>query len=363
MNKIFSSATELYRHLQKTIRTAVPENVVPDFELKYKAEQVFEINRLAEEKKVLILKHNYMEPILFYAVNGYKGDSLELSRKAAETEANTIIFCGVHFMAETAKILNPSKKVLIPSLKAGCSLADGINSKDVKELKARFPGLPVVTYINSTAETKAESDVCCTSGNVIKVIEWVLKKFRTKSLIFIPDKYMARNIAAEKKMDVYIPKKDSNWDKKIDYANKSTIISWDARCYVHEQYTVEHVKAIRKDYPRAIVLAHPECPPEGVKAADYSGSTSGMVDFVKKHGKNNKIGLLTECSMTNNILTVFPQYTDNLIRMCNLRCRFMHMITLDQLLDTLMLDIYPVEVPKKIRQKAELSVRRMITIN
>lgn len=363
MNKRFTTSKQLYYHLQKSIRRVVPESVVPDFELKYKAELVFEINRLASEKKAIILKHNYMEPILFYAVDGYKGDSLELSRKAAETKADIIVFCGVHFMAETAKVLNPSKKVLIPSLKAGCSLADDISPIDVSSLKKRFPGLPVVTYVNTTAAVKAESDICCTSGNALKVVDWALKKFKTKSIIFIPDKYLAENIAKEKGMDIYIPRKDFKFNKKINYMNQPTIISWDARCYVHEQYTVKHIKAIRQDYPGAIVLAHPECRPDVVKAVDFSGSTSGMVEYVKKHGKNNKIGLLTECSMTDNILTVFPQYTDNLIRMCNLRCRYMHMITLDQLLDTLMLDIYQIEIPKRIRQKAELAVKRMMAIN
>lgn len=363
MNKSFTTPKQLYHHLQKSIRRVVPESVVPDFELKYKAELVFEINRLAAEKKAIILKHNYMEPILFYAVDGYKGDSLELSRKAAETKADIIVFCGVHFMAETAKVLNPTKKILIPSLKAGCSLADGITSADVSKLKKRFPGLPVVTYVNTTAAVKAESDICCTSGNAVKVVEWALNKFKTKSIIFIPDKYMARNIASEKGMDVYISGKDSDLDNQIDYKNKPTIIGWNARCYVHEKYTVDHVSAIRKDYPGAIILAHPECPPDVVQSSDFTGSTSAMIEYVKKNSKDNKIALLTECSMTDNILTVLPQYTDNLIRMCNLRCRFMHMITLEQLKDTLSLDRFQVRVSEKIREKAYIAVKRMVSIH
>ncbi|MDO8609341.1 MAG: quinolinate synthase NadA [bacterium] len=363
MNKRFTTSKKFYQYLQKTIRQTIPENVVPDFELKYKAELAFEINRLSAEKNAVILKHNYMEPILYHAVNGYKGDSLELSRKAAQTQADIIVFCGVHFMAETAKILNPSKKVLIPSLKAGCSLADGITPQDVIKLKKSFPGLPVITYVNSTAVTKAESDVCCTSGNALKVVNWALKEFRTKSVIFIPDKYMAKNIAAEKGMAVYIQEKGINPNKQIDYKNKPIIIGWDARCYVHEQYTVDHVTAIRKDYPKAIVLAHPECTPEVVNVANFSGSTSGMFEYVKKYGKNHKIALLTECSMTDNILTMLPEYNNNLIRMCNLRCRFMHMITLEQLRDALLYDRYQIEVPEKIRNKADITVRRMIAIN
>lgn len=363
MNNKFKTSEELYQYLQKSIRHVIPKSVVPDIELKYKSELVFEINRLAHEKNAVILKHNYMEPILFYAVDGYKGDSLELSRRAAVTKSETIVFCGVNFMAETAKILNPSKKVLIPSLKVGCSLADGITSKDVSALKKRFPGLPVVTYVNSTAVTKAESDVCCTSGNAAKVVDWALKEFGTKSVIFLPDKYMAENIAIKKGMNIHFPGKDINKDKQVNYMDKPTIIGWNARCYVHEQYTVDHVKAIKKDYPKAIVLAHPECPPDVIKAADFSGSTSGMEEYVRKNGKNKKIALLTECSMTDNLLTIFPEYTDNLIRMCNLRCRYMHMITLNQLRDALLYDRYQVEVPEEIRKKAEITVKRMININ
>lgn len=363
MSKTFTSPKEVYENLKKSVRLVIPESVIPDFELKHKSELVFEINRLADRKNALILKHNYMEPVLYYAVEGFKGDSLELSRIAARTQSDMIIFCGVHFMAETAKILNPHKKVLIPSLKAGCSLADGITKTDVLMLKKRFPGLPVITYVNSTAETKAESDVCCTSGNALRVVRWALKEFGTKSLIFIPDKYMAGNIAKDTGMDIYFPGKNIDLDKKIDYKKRATIIGWSARCYVHEQYTVSHVKAIRKDYPNSTILAHPECTPEVVNASDFSGSTSAMTEYVKKYGKNNKIALLTECSMTDNLIANFPESADNLIRMCNLRCRYMNMITLEQLRDALLYNQYEIKVPQGLRKKAEISVKRMISIS
>ncbi|MCL5410530.1 MAG: quinolinate synthase NadA [Patescibacteria group bacterium] len=363
MNKDFNTFNKFYNKLQKSLRKVFPESVIPDFELKYKAGLAFEINRLAAQKNALILKHNYMEPVLFYAVNGFKGDSLELSKKAAETKSDVIIFCGVHFMAETAKILNPNKKVLIPSLKAGCSLANGITKNDVLKLKKRFPNLPVITYVNSTAETKAVSDVCCTSGNALKVVTWALKEFNTKSIIFIPDKYMAENIAKDTGMDIYFPTKDKNIDNRIDYKKRPTIIGWNARCYVHEQYTINHVKEIRKDYENAIILAHPECKPEVVSVSDFSGSTSAMAKYVEKHGRNKKIALLTECSMTDNLLAAFPKYSDNLIRMCNLRCRYMNMITLDQLRNALLNNQYEIKVPEKTRKKAEVSVKRMISIS
>jgi len=341
----------------------VPESIVSDAELERKAGLVFEINRRAAERNAVVLKHNYMEPVLFYAVDGYAGDSLELSRRAAQADADIIIFCGVNFMAQTAKILNPAKKVLIPSNKAGCSLADDITVQDVLMLKEKFPGLPVVTYINSTAEVKAVSDVCCTSGNVLKVVGWARDTFKTRSLIFVPDKYMAGNIARENNMEVYVCPKDFKTDGKVNYKNKPTIITWDARCYVHEQYTLGDVEAIRKNYPGAIVLAHPECRPEVVNAADISGSTSKMAEYVRKNGKDKRIALLTECSMADNLCAVFPECANNIVRMCNLRCKHMGMITLDQLLDSLMADIYEVKIDETIRKKAEVAVRRMIEIN
>jgi len=363
MDNRFNSAKDIYDDLRKSIRYAVSENIVSNAALKRKAELVYEINRRATELDAVILKHNYMEPVLFRAVNGFSGDSLELSRRAAQTDSDTIVFCGVHFMAQTAKILNPTKKVLIPSNNAGCSLADDITAQDVFALKEKFPRLPVVTYINSTAEVKSMSDICCTSGNVAKVIDWALEKFKTKSLIFVPDKYLAGNIARERNMEVCVFTKGVGLDKEINYESNPAIITWNARCYVHEQYDTGDVEAIRKHYPGAIIMAHPECRPEVVALADFSGSTSKMVEYVRENGKNKMISLLTECSMADNLCAVFPECSKNLVQMRNLYCKHMYTITLDKLLDSLMANIYEVEVCEIVRKKAEVAVRRMLEIN
>lgn len=362
MNTELLNSDQIYDRLQKGIRHLLPESAVPDFELRSKAGLIADINRLAALTNTVILKHNYMEPVLFYGVDGHKGDSLELSRIAAETQASRIVFCGVHFMAESAKILNPTKTVLIPSLEASCSLADGIKAEDVVWLKQQFPGLPVITYINSSAAVKAETDYCCTSGNFQKVAEQAKKDFGQKSVIFIPDKYMAGNIANDLEMKLYIPNKGLAHQEPIDYRNEPYIIGWNARCYVHEQYTKAHVDAIRKDFPDAIVVAHPECPPDVIKAADFSGSTSKMVKFVEENGKDKRIALLTECSMADNIVARRPEFMDSLIRMCNLRCKYMHMITVEQLHEALVKNQYQVEVPEGIRQRAERSIRKMLEI-
>lgn len=357
-----NGAEEVYENLKTNLRKSIPESVVPDFELRYKAELVSQINELKKRKDAVILGHNYMEPVLFYTVPDYRGDSLELSKRAAETTAGTIVFCGVHFMAETAKILNPGKKVLIPSLEAGCSLAEGIKPDDVRWLRENYPGIPVVTYVNSTAEVKALSDVCATSGNVNQVVDWARKEFNTNSVIFLPDKYMAGNVAKDLSMDLYIPKVGEVVKSESEVTKNPTIIGWDARCYVHEQYTPEMVKAIRSDYPGAVILAHPECPPAVIAAADFSGSTSAMTRYVEQNGRDKKIALLTECSMADNIVANHPEVNDNLIRMCNLRCKYMHAITLEQTLNALKYGQYEVQIPEEIRRPAEIAVRRMISI-
>ncbi len=348
--------------LEKNLRATFPKSVVPDFELRIKAELVGQIEVLKREKNAVILGHNYMEPVLFHTVPDYRGDSLELSRRAAETDADLIVFCGVHFMAETAKILNPSKKVLIPSLEAGCSLAEGIKPTDLLWLRKHYPHLPIVTYINSSASVKALSDVCCTSGNVGPVIRWAQKNFDTSSVIFLPDKYMAENVAKDLSMDIYFPDKQSKPKSEAEVTKIPTIIGWNARCYVHEQYTPEHIKAIRSDYPGAVVLAHPECPPEVVSQSDFSGSTSAMSKYIEQNGRRKKIALLTECSMADNLVANHPELNENLIRMCNLRCRFMHTITLEQTLAALKYDQYEVTIPEEIRRSAEVAVRRMLAI-
>lgn len=358
-----SSPDEIYQRLKTNLRAAIPESVVPDFELQIKAELVSQIEALKREKNAVILGHNYMEPVLFHTIPDYRGDSLELSRRAAETDADIIVFCGVHFMAETAKILNPTRKVLIPSLEAGCSLAEGIKPSDLTWLRAHYPHLPIVTYINSSAEVKAKSDVCCTSGNVGQVIRWAQKYFNTPSVIFLPDKYMAKNVAKDLAMDIYFPEKQVDPKSETEVTEKPTIIGWNARCYVHEQYTPEHIRAIRADYPGAIVLAHPECPPDVVSQSDFSGSTSAMAKYIEENGHDKKIALLTECSMADNLVANHPEMNDNLIRMCNLRCRYMHTITLEQTLWALIHEQYEVVIPEEIRRSAEVAVRRMLAIS
>ena len=352
----------IYQKLITELRRSIPETIVPDFELEIKAGLVGRIEALKQEKHAVILGHNYMEPVLFYTVPDYRGDSLELSRRAATTDADVIVFCGVHFMAETAKILNPTKKVLIPSLEAGCSLAEGIKPADLIWLRQQYPHLPIVTYINSSAEVKALSDVCCTSGNVKEVVRWAAENWATNSVIFLPDKYMARNVANDLSMRFYFPDRKSTPKAEVEVTDAPTIVGWNARCYVHEQYTPEHVHQIRAEYPDVVVLAHPECPPEVIAQSDFSGSTSAMAQYIEKNGHDKKIALLTECSMADNLVANSPELNNNLVRMCNLRCRYMHTITLEQTLAALQNDQFEVIVPESVRQPAEVAVRRMLAI-
>ena len=243
-------------------------NVAPDFELQYKAELAAEINALKREKNAVILGHNYMEPALYHSIPDYTGDSLALSRKAAETDKDIIVFCGVEFMAETAKILNPEKTVLLPVEKAGCSLAASITAEDVRQLKAQFPGVPVVTYINTYADVKAESDVCCTSGNANAVVE----SLKTDTVIFLPDEYLAGNVARETGKHIIYPTRTplTNGHSHIDYQ----MVGWHGRCEVHEKFTVQEIEDARAQFPDVVILAHPECSPEVVAASDFSASTS-----------------------------------------------------------------------------------------
>jgi len=238
----------------------------PEFELELKAELIHEIRELKKVRNAVVLGHNYMEQILFDTIPDFRGDSLELSRRAAQTDKDVIVFCGVRFMAETAKILNPGKTVLTPSLKAGCSLAASINAQDVKNLREQFPNIPVVTYVNTYADVKAESDVCCTSGNAKKVVEWAMKEFGSDKVIFLPDEYLAANVAKETGLDL-----------------TRQIIGWHGRCEVHEKFTVADIKNVRAEYPDVAVLAHPECSPDVISESDFSGSTTAMITEVEKH--------------------------------------------------------------------------------
>ena len=327
--------------------------IVPEIELRYKAELAFEINQLKQERGAIILGHNYMEPALFHSVPDVVGDSLELSRKAAQTEADPIVFCGVRFMAETAKILNPDKTVLLPAKRAGCSLAESITAEDVRELKQRFPGIPGVTYINTYADVKAETDVCCTSGNAARVVN----SFEEETIIFLPDEYLAANVAKETGKKIIFPTKESVDDPKpgIDYQ----IVGWHGRCEVHEKFTVEDIENVRAQFPDVLVLAHPECSPEVVEASDFSSSTSAMVNFVKESDKHD-ILLLTECSMGDNIAAMAPE--KEMVRLCSIRCPHMNEITLEDTLNALKNNERVIDVPEEIRVKALRSVQRMLEL-
>ncbi len=327
--------------------------IVPEIELRYKAELAYEINQLKKERGAIILGHNYMEPALFHSVPDVVGDSLELSRRAAETDADPIVFCGVRFMAETAKILNPGKKVLLPAKRAGCSLAESITADDVRELKARFPGVPVVTYINTYADVKAETDVCCTSGNAARVVN----SFEDETIIFLPDEYLAANVAKETGKKIIFPTRDVVKDPKpgVDYQ----MIGWHGRCEVHEKFTVEDIKNVRTQFPDVLVLAHPECSPEVVTASDFSSSTSAMVNFVKDSDKHHYL-LLTECSMGDNIAAMAPE--KEMVRLCSIRCPHMNEITLEDTLNALRNDEQEINVPEDIRVRALKSVQRMLEL-
>ncbi len=325
--------------------------IIPDVELRYKAELVVEINELKKEKNAVILGHNYMEPALFYTVPDFVGDSLELSRKAAETDKDIIVFCGVRFMAETAKILNPDKTVLLPSAKGGCSLAASITVDDVRMLKAKFPGVPIITYINTYADVKAEVDVCCTSGNAKAVVE----SFAEETVIFLPDEYLARNVAVETGKKIIFPSAVSTDSS----SQKNQIIGWGGRCEVHEKFTTGDIADAREQFPDVVVLAHPECPPEVVEQSDYSGSTTAIVNYVKQSNAQRYL-VLTECSMGDNIAAENPDR--EMVRICSIRCPHMNEITLEETRDSLKNIQYKIEVPEDIRLRAKKSVDRMLAI-
>jgi quinolinate synthase len=343
------SVEQIYQDLKTKL-----SHVVPDVELRYKAELVFEINKLKAERSVVILGHNYMEPTLFHSIPDFTGDSLSLSRKAAQTDKDTIIFCGVRFMAETAKILNPDKTVLLPAKKAGCSLAESITAEDVRRVKERFPGVPVVTYVNTYADVKAESDICCTSSNAAAVVD----SLNSDTVIFLPDEYLAKNVADQTGKHIIFPTINGNgikFETDLDYQ----LIGWNGRCEVHEKFTVQDIKDIRQQFPEVAILSHPECSPEVVKASDFSGSTSAMTKYVEETQAPQYL-LLTECSMGDNIAAVNPD--KDMLRLCSVRCPHMNEITLEDTLDALKYNQYQIEVPEEIRVRAYQAVERMLTI-
>jgi quinolinate synthase len=330
--------------------------VVPDFELKYKAELVFEINKLKEERGAVILGHNYMEPALYHTVPDIVGDSLELARKAAETDKDPIVFCGVRFMAETAKILNPSRTVLLPAKKAGCSLAESITAEDIRNLRKKYPGVPVVTYVNTYADVKAETDICCTSSNAAKVVESV----DSDRVIFLPDEYLARNVARETGKKIIFPTRTPKAGSQAPENLEYDLIGWHGRCEVHEKFTVEDIENVRKQFPDVVVLAHPECSEDVVAASDFSGSTSRMIQYVKD-SKAPRYLLMTECSMGDNIIAENPE--KEMVRLCSVRCPHMNEITLEDTLNSLKHNRYVIEVPEQIRIRAKRSVDRMLEIS
>ncbi|HTX55028.1 MAG TPA: quinolinate synthase NadA [Candidatus Baltobacteraceae bacterium] len=342
------STTSMYEMLKSKL-----SDVVPDFELRYKAEIADEILRLKREKGAVILGHNYMEPALYNSIPDFTGDSLELSRRAARTNQPIIVFCGVRFMAETAKILNPNKTVLLPAEKAGCSLAASINADDVRALKARFPGVPVVTYVNTYADVKAESDICCTSGNATAVVQ----SLGAQTVIFLPDEYLARNVARETGKHIIFPSLTGPAKAETDLDVQ--MVGWRGRCEVHEKFTVGDIRNIRQQFPDVAILAHPECSPEVTAASDFSGSTSAMIRYIEQT-RAPRFLLLTECSMADNVLAAHPD--KEMLRLCSVRCPHMNQITLEDTRDALNYTRYVVDVPEPIRVRAARAVERMIAI-
>jgi quinolinate synthase len=297
------------------------------------APYILEINRLKKEKGAVILAHNYMTPEIFHCVADFAGDSLQLAQQAAKTDAKIIIQAGVHFMAETSKILSPEKTVLIPDMKAGCSLAASITAADVRLLREKYPNVPIVTYVNTSAEVKAESDICCTSSNALAIVE----SFASDTVLMIPDQFLARNIAKQ---------------------TKKKILTWQGSCEVHERFTPEDIKKFRRAYPGAVVLAHPECPPEVVAEADFAGSTKAMSDYVTNK-QPKKVVMITECSMSDNVSVNNPNV--EFVRPCNL-CPHMKRISLKNILTCLQTMTQEVTVDPVVAARAKLAVERMLAV-
>jgi len=307
--------------------------VIPKIEWAFHAPLIHKINMLKKEKNAVVLAHNYQTPEIFHGIADIAADSLTLAVEAEKTDADIIVLCGVHFMAETAKLMNPNKKILLPDMGAGCSLAASITGKDVRMLKEKYPSVPVVTYVNTSADVKAESDICCTSANVIKVIE----SLGTDKVIFLPDQYMAKYVQTKTKVQ---------------------IISWIGTCIVHERFSEQEIEDIREQNPEIVVLTHPECPPEVIAASDFTGSTSGMNKYVKDN-QPNKVMLVTECSMSDNVQVNNPNV--QFIKPCNL-CPHMKTITLPKVLECLEKETNEILIPEVISQKARKAVERMVAI-
>lgn len=310
------------------------QHVIPEVEWPVHAPYVALINELKVERNAILLAHNYQTPEIYHGVADYTGDSLGLAEKASETDADVIVLCGVHFMAETAKILNPEKRVLIPDLRAGCSLAASITGEDVRLLKQRYPGVPVVTYVNTSADVKAESDVCCTSANAVHIVE----ALGTDRVIFLPDNYLGKYVAQQTDVEV---------------------ILWEGTCEVHERFTAAELRGYRITSPDVQIIAHPECPPDVLAEADFVGSTSGMIRYVDQE-RPGRVVMITECSMSDNVAVEFPDV--EFIRPCNL-CPHMKRITLPKILASLQDLKYEVEVDEAVAARAFKAVKRMLELS
>lgn len=308
-------------------------HIIPEIEWPVHAPYIAAIQRLKLERKAVILAHNYQTPEIYHGVADLTGDSLALAREAAKVDADVILMCGVHFMAETAKLMNPAKKVLIPDMEAGCSLASSITAEDIRQLRSQYPGVPVVTYVNTSAEVKAESDICCTSGNALEVVE----SLDSDRVIFLPDEFLGRYVAGQ---------------------TKKEIILWKGHCEVHEKFTAKDLRAYRDNFSDIVILAHPECPPDVLDEADYVGSTAGMIHEVGKR-RPRRVLMVTECSMSDNVAVEFPQI--EFVRPCNL-CPHMKLITLPKILESLQSMKHAVEVDPVIAGRAREAVRRMLEI-
>ncbi|HEX3500960.1 MAG TPA: quinolinate synthase NadA [Stellaceae bacterium] len=328
MNAIAPATVARTALLYERVKTVIPPVEWPVF-----AGDIEAILDLKRARNAVILAHNYQTPEIFHCVADVTGDSLALAREAAKSDAAVIVLAGVHFMAETAKLLNPNKTVLIPDPRAGCSLAESITAADVRLLRERYPGVPVVTYVNTSAAVKAESDICCTSGNARAVIE----SLGAPRVIMLPDEYLAKNVAAETGVE---------------------IIAWTGHCEVHERFTASEIRSLRADYPEIVVLAHPECPPEVVAEADFAGSTAAMTSYVGKR-KPSRVVLVTECSMSDNLAVEHPEIA--FVRPCNL-CPHMKRITLPKIRRALETMRYEVTIDPAIAARARRAVERMLEI-
>ena len=316
--------SELYKKVAKFI---------PEVEWAVHEPLIEKINKLKKEKNAVILAHSYMTPEIYHCVADIVGDSLKLAKESQKAKADIIIMCGVHFMAETAKILNPDKKVLIPDMSAGCSLAEAITGEYVRLLKQKYPGVPVVSYVNTSADVKAETDICCTSSNAVEIVE----SLGVDKVIFLPDEYLGKNVAAQTKVK---------------------IITFHGTCIVHERFTPEEIREYRKNYPGIVVLAHPECPPEVVAEADYTGSTSKMSNYVRDK-QPKKVLMVTECSMSDNVAIENPNV--EMIKPCNL-CPYMKKITLQGIYNSLTNGTDEVKLTDAVMDKARLSIKKMIEV-